>query len=370
MPAWVKLLFSFVMISSLYGCFELGPEWDDETIDFQVDYYKTQCDQNSSNLCFRARENESNSWQVIDEPFSGFSDYAWGTRYWTRTRVSYSDNGKPTSYRLESISSTEAISSADSAFSLSLYSEAGILLESSDTQWQLGGEQSFECGDFCSEIGSAVSQSYVLNVEFSLESGELQLNNVVCSSSEEDFTSDCEGETEVSWQIAPFRSECGLAEASTCLLYRLNSSDDFELLLLEDGISDFDYDWGSQYRIEVSRTVSDGGNITAVSLLENDASPDDRTGDANDFLFIVRGSSLSQTGGDGQIALYDEGISMNCERYSQCSDMNNRIADDEWMLLNAFVDDSVIVVTDLVCRDDTLEDFRTCTDDQDINWEI
>jgi hypothetical protein len=366
----IKLMLVSVLAGALSACIDLGPEWDDETIDLQVDYYKAQCDQSSSNLCFRSREDEGDSWNLIDEPFNGFDDFVWGTRYWTRTRVSYNSEGKPTGYRLVSVSSSETIASSDSAFSLSLYSGAGILLESNEAEWQLGGEQSFLCGDFCSEISSAVGQAYVLNVEFSIESDELQLNNVICSSSEEDFSSDCEGETEVSWQIAPFRSECGLAEASTCLLYRLNSSDDFELLVLEEGITGFDYEWGNQYRIDVSRTVSDGGNITEVSLLENDASPDDRTGDDNDFLFIVRGSSLSQTGGDGLIALYDEEISMNCERYSQCSDMNGRVSDDEWMLLNAFVDEGAIVVTDLVCHEDSLADFRACTDDQGINWEI
>ncbi|MGB1092039.1 MAG: hypothetical protein ACPGYX_07940 [Oceanobacter sp.] len=353
----------------LTGCIELGRHWDDEVVSLQIDYYKVQCDEDDSNLCFRFRESSDDSWEVLDDDLSGFSEFEWGNRYWINVNVSYDEDGRAEDYEFRSITSSVDYSGIDNAFSLSLYTNAGVLVANDDSNWQLGGEIDFDCGSFCTDLSSSVSEGYVVSLEFLMSDGELTLNELLCSSSEADYSSDCEGESTLRWQIAAYQTECGLVEAAMCILYRVSSSDDYERLLLEDGITNFDYVWGERGWIEVTKVVSDGGNIESVTLEEVVDDTDDRTGSGYTFNFIVRGDALSGSS-SGLIDLYDDKADMNCEMYSQCSDMNDRIDDDEYMLLEAYVEDGEIVVTDVVCHDDSLDDFRDCTDDEDFLWDI
>lgn len=360
---------------ALGGCIELGPSWSDKNETRQVDYYKEQCDKNSASLCFRIREESSDSWEIVEAPFSGFDDYIWGQRHEVNVRVSFNDDGSTSSYVVTALNSSEQVTSSENVFAINLYTEAGILVQNSDTNWQLGGEIDFDCNSACDELASAVSNQYATRLEFTLVDGDtpgISLNQVICAASEDDFDSDCEGESQVTWQIGWFQSDCGLAEAAMCLVYRVNSSDDFELLQLENGISGFTLEWGEQHDIEVTQTVSDGGNITAVTLDEADDAPDAREGPSYNFAMVLRGSELKEPN-NSLITIYDGDVDLNCA--GACSVLRSAIDDNHWLLVDVYVDgDELMLVngSDSVCSRGFLADFRDdCIDENDdVTWGI
>lgn len=364
-----RYIWPVLLVPALTGCPQLGQHWDDQQETLYVDYYKTPCDNDSSDLCFRTRENESNSWKVADAPLNGFSAFEWGNRYRLSVITSFNSSGNPTRYQYDSTTSTTAVASGSNTFSLTLYSSSGVLVPQSDSTWQIGGEISFDCGNYCQTIKAAVDDQQVLQLEFTASAGALTLSSFICSASESSFSSNCEGQSSVSWYIAPFRSDCGTADAQMCLLYKVNASDDYELLNLSGGIDGFSPEWGSEYRIEVTSTVSSGGSITSAVLDTNDSSPDDRSGSTYPFWFIVRGASLSENS-NGTWAGYDDMPALDCSQYSLCSKISTYAGDDEWLLLKGYLDSDIIVTT-VECHDATLSDFRSCVDDVgDVNWNI
>jgi hypothetical protein len=365
----VMLLSCSWLISLLCGCIELGRSWSDTTETIQVDYYKEQCDNDSTSLCFRIRDTSSDSWAVVQEPFSGFSDFVWGYRYSVKVRVSYDEDGNPDNYRFQEVVSTDAVTDAENTFGLTVYSDTGIFADESDSVWNLGNELSFPCNEACSDLAAAVANSYIIQLEFTVADGVVELSSVLCASGSDDFSSSCEGESTVSWRIGWYQSDCGFADAQMCLLYKVNSSDDYELLRLDTDIADFSPVWGEQYNISVVKTVSNGGTITAVTLDENDSSPDDRTSSTYPFYFIVRGSELDNSS-SGLISLYDGAPSLDCDSYNLCSKINGYIDDDQWLLFKAYLDTD-IVATSVVCHNDNIDTFRSCVDDEDnVNWGI
>lgn len=364
----VMLLSCSLLISLLGGCIELGRSWSDTTETIQVDYYKEQCDRDSTSLCFRIRDTSSDSWAVVQEPFSGFSEFVWGYRYSVKVIVSYDDDGNPDSYTYQEIVSRAAVSDAENTFGLTVYSDTAILAAASDTAWNLGSELLFPCNEACTDLAAAVANSYIIQLEFTVADGVVELASVICAAGEDDFNSDCEGESTVSWRIGWYQSDCGLADAQMCLLYKVNSSDDYELLRLDTDIADFSPVWGEQYDVSVVKTVSNGGTITAVTLDEADSSPDDRTGSTYPFYLIVRGSELASS--SGLISLYDGAPDLDCSSFNLCSKINGYIDDNEWLLLKAYLDTNIIA-TSVVCHNDNIDTFRSCVDDEDtVNWGI
>lgn len=365
----LRYLWLVLLLPALTGCLELGRHWDDEQETLYVDYYKVPCDDDDTDLCFRTRESESDSWEVSDAGLSGFSSYEWGNRYTITVTTSFDDDGDPESYSFDSVDSTVVMADGSNSFSLSLYSSSGILVPLSDTEWQIGGDITFTCDSYCDAISSAVDDSQVLQLEYTATGNVVTLSTFICAASEEDFDSACEGESSVSWYIAPVQSECGLADAQMCLLFKVNSSDDYELLPLPDGIEDFTPEWGYQYHIDVLRTVSSGGTITAAELEDDDSSPDDRTGSSYTYKIILRGSELSENN-DGTFSAYGDTPDLDCSQYSVCNSLGNYVDDDKWLLLKVYVDGD-LVVRSIVCHDDSLDDFRDCVDDDsDVNWNI
>merc|ERR1711879_795051 len=355
---WLRYIGILMVGLLLGGCIELGPSWTDQNETRQVDYYKEQCDSDSTVLCFRIRETSSYSWDVVEEPFSGFDDYVWGQRHEVDVTVSFNDDGSTSSYTVTGLNSSTAIDDGEEAFSITLYTDTGIMVHNSDSEWQLGGEIAFDCGTSCDDLSSAVANQYVTQLEFVVVGDDsIELNNVICASAEEDFDSDCEGESQVSWRIGWFQSDCGLADAAMCLVYKVNTSDDYELLQLEDGITSFTPEWGSRYDIDVIKTVSDGGNITAVELEEDDSSPDAREGSTYDFKIILRGSDL-ETSDNSLVDIYDTSMELNCTGY--CSTLNEHIEDDKWLLLDVYVDGDELQLTDITCDDSSLSNLRDC----------
>ncbi|MCY0967134.1 hypothetical protein [Parathalassolituus penaei] len=364
-------LLLLLSVSLLSGCIELGRSWSDTTETRLVDFYKEPCDDDANTLCFRVREETGDSWELLDEDvsFDGFTDYQWGYRYEVEVVVSHDDDGDPTGYTFSQVVTQESITDAERSISMNLYSDTGILYAEDDSTWSLGGDISFACGDSCSDLTTAVTNGQVLELEFSATDGVLTLESFICSADEDDFASVCSGESSASWRVAWFQSDCGLADAHMCLLYKVNSSDDYELLKLADGITDFTPVWGEQADIDVTKTVSNGGNITAVVLDTDDSSPDDRTGSSYPFYMIVRGSELDSSS-NGLITLYDGAPDLDCSSYNLCSRINGYIDDEQWMLIYGYYDGDVVVRT-VVCHSDDIDSFRSCVDDEDdVNWGI
>lgn len=352
----------------LTGCLELGQEWSDKEQTLLVDYYKVQCHNNDDSLCFRIRSNSSDSWETASVPLTGFSEFSWGSRYTIDVKTSFNSSGNVSAYEFRSVKNTTAVNPADEAFAMTLYSRAGVMTPLDDASWSLGGEITFACSSYCAQIKTAVDAQYVLQLEFTASAGAITLNSLLCSASETDFASNCSGESTVNWTVAHFQSECGLADKAMCLLYRVNSSDDFSLLQLTDDIDGFTAQWGLQYDLKVVKTISSGGGISKVVLSENDSNPDDKANSTYPFKFILRGSALTASNA-GVIAGYDAAADMNCSSNSLCTVLDDYIDDDQWLLLQGYVDGEQIMLQEIICHDDVLADFKECVaDENDVTW--
>ena len=367
----------FIVFSSLFltGCPELGSHYGDESETLLVVHYKVQCDKDESRLCFRVREETTDDWEVFEEDFIGFSEFEWGYRYELTVNTSFDRDGHPESYELESVNQKDPVTAENETFSLTLYSDTGILQSLDDDTWSLNGDVSFACAPFCTDIQTSVSNGYVLQLEFTAREGALTLDSFICSSDEDGFSSECAGESEERWYIAHFLSDCGASEPTLCYLYKVNDSDEYELLPLEDGIEGFTYGWGSRYDIRVTKTVSAAGNITAADLLEDDSAPESRIGSNYTFLFVVNGEAVDDSSG-GSFTMYDSAESFDCASYSQCSQIDEYILDDEdnhqpeWLLLKGYVDTADVVIVDIICHEEDLDDFRDCVADEDEEEDI
>lgn len=360
---------------TLTGC-NLGIHKDDETVSLQVDSYKPQCDENSASLCFRIRDDEDDDWRIWnDGPFEDFDSYEWGYVYTIEAVVSYqSGGGAPASYRWQSTTSKETVTGSDQYFTLDLHTDTGVLAQITETTWNLGSEIDFPCEEECDDLSAVVSEQQIGSFEYRADEGDLTLTGVLCSTGDNDeFSDNCSGKSSENWFIAQFLSDCGFTEPALCLLYRTNESDPFELLPLEDGIDDFSLSWGTRYDLDVIKTVSGGGNLTEAELASEDSSAA-AIGSAWSFLMVVRGEGLDAST-DGVIDLYDSNISLDCSQYALCGSLDNRINEDQYLLLEAYVESStVVVVTDIVCDDENYGSFSACVDEQDadddFNWPI
>ena len=120
----------------------------------------------------------------------------------------------------------------------------------------------------------------------------------------------------------------------------------------------------------MQQTRSSSGTITAASLVTDDSSPVDYTGSSYTYKIILLGSALANDS-SGVITLYDGAQELNCSQYSQCSDLNTAIDNDEWILVKVFTDGSEVVATDVVCSNDNIDDFNSCVaDENDVTWSI
>ncbi|MAD45140.1 MAG: hypothetical protein CMI02_00920 [Oceanospirillaceae bacterium] len=374
-----RLMIVLLTTLVLSGCPELGRHWSDQTETLYVDSYKVQCDDNASTLCFRVREDSSDSWETAPQDFTGFSSFEWGYRYTVEVETSFDNHGDPESYDFKSVIDRDPVTSDEASVILTLYTDTGILQQLSDTEWSLSGDVSFTCETFCSDLLTAVNNSYVTQLEFNVQENTVTLSAFICAAAEDDFQSECAGESEEDWYIAHFMSECGYSEPQLCYLYKLNEGADYELLPLDDGISDFEYEWGSRYDIRVNKTQSAAGNLQAAELIEENTSPESRIGSSYSFLFIVDGEAVNRSSG-GSLTMYDLSETFDCGSYSLCQDINDYIEDNgdyhqpEYMLLRAYVDAGDVVILDVVCHDESRTDFRQCVTDEDepedINWNI
>ena len=368
-------LFFITGTALLLSACKLGIHKDDETIDLQVDSYKEQCNEDSASLCFRIRESEDDEWEVWTGPFNDFEEYQWGYIYTLKVVVSYQSGGSaPSSYRHESTTERETVTGSDQYFTLDLHTDTGVVAQITDSLWDMGNEIEFTCNEECDDLSAVVAEQQIGSFEFRAVEGDLTLTGVLCSTGDDDeFSDNCSGKSTENWFVAQFLSDCGFTEPALCLLYRVNESDPFELLPLEDGIDDFTLTWGTRYDLDVIKTVSGGGNLTAAELTDENTSTS-AIGSAWDFLSVVRGDALD-TSSDGLIDLYDSNVSLDCQTFSLCSKLNRHIDDNEYLLLQGYVESSTVtVISSIVCDDATYGVFSACVEDQDVdddfNWPI
>ena len=358
---------------SLAGCLDLGVSYSDKNQTIEVGHYKQQCNKTSATLCFVTRENEKSDYTVF-ENLNGFSSFQWGTRYSLKVETSFDKNGKPNQYQFRSVASEQADSNA---FSLTLYTATNILTSSDQTNWSLAGEKNFTAtAEQGSAIAAAVSDKKVVQLEFTAANNNLTLTKVKCSAAEDNFAANCEGTSTSTWRIAHFQSDCNQSSGNLCLIYRVNSSDDWELLRTDDGnISGFTPDWGKEYDIEVEKTVSNGGQLVSAKLKTNDETPEDKLDTANSFAFVLNGTFLSKSNSDNKIAMYDGGQILACD--SRCAAINSAIDSDNLLLLVGYVQGTEVFVSAVECDENPGKDFDDCVkdyndktsgDDNDVSW--
>ena len=353
----------------LTACPDLGIEYKDKNETIEVNYYKQPCSDTSASLCFSVKDKNSGDAYAVFNNLSGFSAYQWGEYHTIKVETSFAKNGKADSYRFISLEKSTA---NDNAFSMTLHSKSGIIsaADSDKTSWTLGGEKTFSSSaEQGAAINQAIADNQVLQLEFTAADDQLTLNKVLCAAAENDFASECEGVSQAQWTVRHFQSDCNYNDPRLCLVYRTNSSDDWELLrTTSSAIRDFEPQWGNQYQIQVEKTLSAGGQLVSARLKENDENPTAVTGSSNTFLFVLNAANLPAADSDNKIALYDGGQLMLCD--SRCSDINGARDDDHMLLLRGYVESGEVVVQALVCNENRGSDFDDCVADQadDISW--
>lgn len=363
----LRFFLLFIMFFCLPACIELGSHYSDRRQSIEVDYFLQQCADDSPQLCFRIRSSASDDWRVT-QSLDGFDGYQWGKRYELEVDTRFDSKGKAASYQYHSTRSETLLSDP---FTLTLHTVTGVISRGSGDRWLLEGGQSFTCsGDQCSSIQSAVSNQQVLQLEMKADKNRLALSLVKCQSSSTDFASQCEGVSASRWQIAHFQSDCNRTSPQLCSLYRINNSDRWELLPTQSSdIEGFTPEWGKEYRIDISKTLSSGGRLTKAELKKQDIQPVDKTGSSSPFKFILQASFLKASDFNNRITLYDGGAIMNCDR--QCQSINLAITQRHLLLLNAYIDSNKeVVVTAVECNALPGTAFDTCVKDkhEDVHW--
>lgn len=360
----------------LLGCeWDLGSSYSPTTETAYIDYYREACDSTSTDLCLRMRFDTDDEFVVSTIDQSGFDDLEWGTRYTVSIEVEYDDNGDDEFYSFNSIDSSEVFDPTDNNFVLTFYMSSDILLDNYDDTWTIAGEKTFSCEeDDCNTLAESYRDSEVIQLSFSAENDELTLLAVSCSASETSFETDCEGVGDYTWDIAHYRSDCGLYEPKLCMLYKEDTDASTEWQILPFEITDFTPQWGLEYEIDVEATI-EAQSLTAATFIEQDESPSDETGETFNMIMRTGASGLEES--DDDVITYD-GVEFDCSTYSQCSDIDDAIDDatdtqERLLLLEALVETSgdspVILIVDLLC-DDGADDFQEeCVDDyDDVYW--
>lgn len=384
----IRVFFLSLSVVWLTGC-DLGIDYSDKDERIDVNYFKQQCDKDSASLCFSVKDEGSDSDYEVFNNLNGFSSYQWGNYYTINVETSFDDSGDAESYRFLSEHTSTA---NNNAFSLTLYPRSGVIsaANSEKTSWSLGGEITFTTtSEQGTDIDQAIADDHVMQLEFTAASNVLTFSSLVCSAAEDDFASVCEGISKDEWTIRHFQSDCNFTEPTLCLVYRADSSDDWELLqTTSSDISGFSPEWGQQYDIEVEKTLSSGGQLTSAKLETNDDSPETLSGSSNNFLFVLNARDLADADSDNKITLYDGEQTLLCD--TLCNDFAQAKDDEHMLLLDAYVEVSggnnnqnnnqndgdasanqriEVVVTSIVCNENVGSDFDSCVEDQDdVDW--
>lgn len=374
MKPFFLLLFSFL----LSACdLDLGSHYDPTVETVYVDYYREPCDDSTTELCYRIRFDTDEAFKLTTLPTTGFDSLEWGSRYVIRAEVDYSDRGEEESYTFENIVSVEVMEPVSNDFVLTFYTSSGILQDNSSdasgSSWMIAGETTFTCEETdCAAISAAFNANKLIQLNFQAENDQLTLQAVKCSASEDDFSTECEGIVDESWDIAHYKTDCGLYIPSWCHVYKDTSESSSNWHLLAVDIEDFTYQWGTQYDVDVTVDLS-AGSLSAAKLINvNDS--DEIT---DSFKTVIRFDAESSDS-DAGILTY-QGVFFDCDRYSLCDDIDEIIDDLEEteerivVLEGALEDDgstsTTFIVEELVCDSDSSTFKENCADsDDEVYW--
>ena len=337
------------------GCdWDLGSEYSPTSRTMYVDYYKQPCNDDDQQLCFRGRFDSNESFQVIDQPFSGFSGFEWGKQYTLEVEASRDDNGKDSAYSLLSVVASSEVTA--NTFSLTLKNTGDILASTDNVTWTLAAEKSFSCSDAqCEGLVTSEQNSSTIELSFTAAGNALTLNSVLCQSADDSFSADCGGEAAYAWDIAHYLSECGATLPGLCLLYKEKDAADTEYQVLPVAITDFTHQWGVRY-LDMDITVVDKAGVIQSVTREADASTEEQVTDA--FVFVMRTGPGGLANSSAGLLTYD-GQEFDCDANNQCAAINSAIdeadADSvQVLLLQAEVsnpgESAELKILDLICN--------------------
>jgi hypothetical protein len=368
----------FILLACLYlsACeLDLGSSYDPTTRTMYVDYYQEACNESSTSLCLRTRFDIDDVFEINEISMSGFEALQWGSRYTVQVEAERDGNGKDTHYSFEGIDSTEVIDASKNEFVLTFNMISGILQDNQNNSWIIAAEKVFSCSVAdCTLLANAARDSEKIQLSFSAENNALTLLAVKCQSSDSNFSTTCEGINDGVFDIAHYRSDCGLAQPRLCLVYKEDTDASTEWNILPLEITGFTAQWGQQYQLDVEVKI-EAKDLKSVEFVKENDPVIDRTNESFNMIMRTGASGLAVSAND--VIRYDD-IEFNCSRYSQCGDIDDaveRATDDheQFLILEAIVETSgetpVIVIKDLVC-DEQANVFKTecVAKNNDVYW--
>ena len=115
------LCYLAVTLPILSGCdLDLGSSFDPIEKTLYIDYYREPCSESSTDLCFRTRFKDEQSFTLMSKPLKGFDALLWGKRYQVSVEVERTSSGKDASYTLLAIDAVEDMDPTINDFVLSL----------------------------------------------------------------------------------------------------------------------------------------------------------------------------------------------------------------------------------------------------------
>ena len=326
------LLLCYLAVTSLMlsGCdLDLGSSYDPVKKTLYIDYYQEPCNDTTTDLCYRTRFENEQSFALMTKPLEGFESLQWGKRYQVSAEVERTSTGKGVSYNFISIDAVEDMDPVINNFVLTVEMSSGILennaTDGSASRWLLAKQKSFSCspGD-CAAINNALATNKKIQLNFRVNNNELMLQEVKCSATADVFDAECEGVQDRSWDIAPFKSDCGAYLPAWCHVYKqtTEASSNFKLLPIEiTNFSDETYQWGKQFELRVRSTVQ-ADSLTAAVFVEQQ--------DVVDVYAVFRTVMRIQANDltkSSQGELNYLGVTFDCGANSTCNSFD-RIIDD------------------------------------------
>jgi hypothetical protein len=367
---------TLLILACLYltAC-ELGSSYDPKVRIMYVDYYQEACDERSTSLCLRTRFDTDDAFEINSVSVSGFNNLQWGSRYTVQVEAERDSSGKDIHYSFESINSTQVIDASNNEFVLTFSMASGILFDNQNDSWTIAMDKTFVCSPSdCTLLAKSYRDNEKIQLRFSAENNELTLLGVACQSSEADFSTQCEGVNDGVWDIAHYRSDCGLFEPRLCLIYKEDADASTEWNILPFEVIDFTALWGQQYQLDVQIKIEAQDLKSVTFIKENDAARDKIN---ESFKIIMRTGASGLEVSANDVIRYDD-VEFNCDRNNQCRDIDDAIeransSQERFLILQAVVETSgdtpVILIENLLC-DAGADDFgAACVSDyDDVYW--
>jgi hypothetical protein len=349
-------VFILLVCLSLAACkLDLGSSYDPTTRAMYVDYYQQACNESSASLCLRTRFDTDDAFAVNQVSMSGFEELQWGNRYTVQVEAERNGDGKDTHYSLEGISSTEEIDASNNEFVLTFNMANQILLDNQNNSWIIAADKTFSCSETnCTLLENSYRDNEKIQLSFSAENDELTLLAVKCQSSDANFSSVCEGINDAVFDVAHYRSDCGLAEPRLCLVYKEDTDASTQWNVLPFEITAFAAQWGQQYQLDVKVKI-EAKDLKSVEYIKEKDAARDRINES--FKMVMRTGASGLAGSANDVISYD-GMAFNCARFNQCNAIDTAVSkatssQERFLILQAFVESSgetpVIVIEDLVC---------------------